>query len=308
MIAGSPASRLSLTVVVAAWPDHAGTAETLRALASQLDDETELLVVGNSAAPVELVAQFPKAEWIQSNHRDLIPHLWASGIRQAQGSCVAITTNHFVPAPDWLAQLRAALDRQPASEIFGVGGLIDPPTGYSLANWATYFLRYSSQFRFRGETRVADTAGDNVAYRTPALRGEESSFAHGFWEPEFHRALVRQGASLMLVPSVRVRQHRCFGVRGFCRQRYEHGQHYGQDRLRSRPSWHRFAAVALSPLIPIILLAKVSRNVLHRPALAPMFLLSSPVLALFVLSWAAGETMGYVTLSSHNSSRESVAQ
>lgn len=293
--AKSPAGeRPTVTVVVAAWPDLAGTADVLAQLAAQRDADTQVIVCSRQQATTELLEKFPWAEWKYGHAGDLIPHLWADGLRLAESDFVAITTNHFLPATDWIAQIRASLSRANPREIAGVGGAIEPPLGNELANWATFFLRYSSQFAFQGVTRVHDTAGDNVVYRASVVRRHMPMFTKGFWEPEFHRALVRDGTSLLYDPSVRVRQVRCFGVKGFCAQRFEHGRHYGENRMQPEPVWLAWIAAAMGPLIPLILLAKVTRNAVRRPALLFRFLFSLPILVLFVCSWAAGEVAGYV--------------
>ena len=129
------------SIVIAAWPDMRGLSRCLESIAAQRDDRVEVVVASSIAAGPELTEPFHDVKWLHGEKERLIPQLWALGIASAQGDLVAITTAHFVPASDWIAQIRAAHQRLNAA---GIGGAIDPPRGGSAADWATYFLRYSS--------------------------------------------------------------------------------------------------------------------------------------------------------------------
>jgi len=240
----------------------------------------------------ELRHQFAWVSWIVTRSQVLIPHLWGEGLRRAKGDVVAITTSHFLPASEWIASLRAAHARLPAAAL---GGPIDPPRGKHLVDWATYFLRYNAYLSYTREQAVHDLAGDNVSYKRAALEAYPGSLDNGFWELELHRVLLRTRQELVYVPEIRVRQQSSFGFRRFLSQRFQHGRQFGQSRFQGRPAFLRMAGVALAPLIPLVFLTKIVRNVVRSGRDKGPFVASSPVLVAFLLAWSLGEAWGYLS-------------
>lgn len=291
-------SRLSVSVVVAAWPNHAGVGDFLEALAAQTDDDVQVLVVGLEAPANGLGGRFPLVQWIMVRPSSLIPHLWHEGIIRSTCDVVAITTSHFLPASDWLAQVRSAFLRLDA---VGIGGPIGPPVGRPSSVWATYFLRYSTQFRHRREETVSDLAGDNAAYRRHVLMQHSEWMTGGFWEPEFHRRVMAEGGRLMFVPAMRLMLNSSCGVRCFCQQRMRHGRQFGRDRIAGKPLISRIGRVVSAPLIPFVMLGKIALRVGSRPDYAIAFLGALPMLVIFIGAWSWGETLGYLSSDSGSS-------
>ena len=161
-------------------------------------------------------------------------------------------------------------------------------------DWATYFTRYSAYLDRARDPEVLDLPGDNASYKRAALEAHPECLRDGFWEQEFHRKIRSEGQRLTFLPEMRVRQHASFGFLPFVRQRLRHGRVFGRTRVRGRRPAFRALAAAASPLIPLVLLGRISLRVLRsRRDLGP-FLLSLPVLCGFVLAWAAGEAAGYL--------------
>lgn len=285
------AAEPTLALVIAAWPDLDGLADCLSALAPQRHGCAEAFVVSPVDSPAELRARHPWATWVAVPPGQLIPHLWGAGLARASADVAALTTAHFVPAPDWVAALRQAHARLDAPAI---GGPIDPPRGRRLVDWATYFLRYSPYLRYVQEQAVPDLAGDNASYKRAALDAYPGRLADGFWELELHRTLRAAGKQLVFVPGVRVTQQTSFGFRRFLRQRLQHGKHFGQARFQGRSAWWRLAGVAAAPLIPLVFLAKIVKNVVRGGRDFGPFLAALPILIAFLLAWSVGEAWGYL--------------
>jgi hypothetical protein len=280
-----------LSVVVAAWPDTAGLAECLGALAPQQDAATEIVVVAAQEPPAELAGRFPRVRWLAAGPDRLIPHLWGLGVARSRGQVVAFTTAHFTPAPGWVAAVRQAHVRLEAPAI---GGPIEPPRGGSAVDWATFFLRYSSYLRCDREQDVPDLAGDNASYKRAVLASCPNLGTEGFWELDLHRRLRAEGQSLVFVPAMRVTLRRSFGFGPFLRQRLQHGRHFGRSRFRGRSAWVRAVAVAASPLVPAVFLGKITGRVLRSRRDFGPFLRALPPLLCFVLAWSLGEAWGYL--------------
>jgi hypothetical protein len=279
-----------LSIVVAVWRDRAGLDRCLPAFLAQLDEMCELIVVAGvdpPAAPLD-----SRVRWLRVSADLLIPQLWSRGMQAAKGRHVAITTAHFEPAPEWVRTVRAAHARLGAA---GIGGPIEAPRGGSAKDWASYFLRYSNTFELVRERIVPDIPGDNASYDGDAIKKHWSAATEGFWEPEFHQLVLREGRSLVWVPDMRVTQRASYPFGAFCRQRLLHGRRFGSSRLRGKGSGERFVRIVLSPLIPIVFLTKIAARVVKSRRDVAAFAYSLPLLFTFVLVWALGEAWGYLT-------------
>ncbi len=116
---------------------------TLEALASQeVPDslEWEIIVVDNNSrdATPQVVTAFSKAVAARVSYafepRRGLSHARNRGIREARGSLIAFTDDDVLPAPNWIAQVAAAIDRWNAQ---GLGGRILPRWEASPPPWLT---------------------------------------------------------------------------------------------------------------------------------------------------------------------------
>jgi hypothetical protein len=283
----------SLSVVVSAWGDEACLRECLGSLAGQRRDGTEVIVVASAPRPPALEDRLAGMAWVEAARGASVPGLWGLGIGRAGNDVVALTTAHFTPAPDWVAVIRRSHARLASPAI---GGPIEPPDDGGVVAWATYFLRYSAYVPGPPEESRQDLAGDNASYKRAAVLAEPDLLRDGFWEQDLHRRLLRAGATLTFVPQMRVRQRGSFGFRRFLRQRFRHGRRFGLTRLRGRGPWSRALYVAASPVVPAILLAKVTARVARNGTHLGRYVAALPVLLCFIFAWAAGEATGYLGL------------
>lgn len=252
----------------------------------------ELLVVDNSTDGTgELVRRrFPDVRLVRSRPSALIPHLWEEGIRQSRGRIVAITTAHCVPREDWVDHIL----RAHAGEHVAVGGAIENDRRAGPVDWAVYFCRYTPFMLPFAEGPVPEIPGDNASYRRTWLDRCDATWRNGFWEPDVHAELKKAGARLWLTPSIVVYHKRSFGLRGFVRQRFHHGMHFGGARARRLSLPKRLLYAALSPAIPVVLVVRIVKRVAARRRHAGALLGSLPFLVLFLLAWTLGELIGYL--------------
>jgi hypothetical protein len=282
----------SVSVVVAAGEDAAGLALCLETLAAQAADGTEVIVVSSAPCPAETRERFPGMAWLDARRPLPVPGLWGLGIERADRDVVATTTGHFTPAPDWVQVIRRSHARLGSPAI---GGPIDPPREGGLVEWATYFTRYSAYARGEREESRHDLAADNASYKRAALLAHRELLRDGFWEQDFHRRFLRAGATLTFVPEMRVRLRSASGFRRFLRERFQHGRRFGRARLQGRGTAARVLHVLASPLVPAILLARISSRMLRGGRHLGRFAAAFPVLTCFVLAWSAGEAAGYAS-------------
>lgn len=276
----------ALSIVVAVKNDTTNLPAVIAALVDMpADGEVLFCVAGDGKVPAL------DATVLRAPGTALIPHLWRDGILAARGRRVALTTVQCVPAADWARRMREAdVDRWA-----GIGGAILNDPAASAASWAIYLLRYSAFAPPLPHGSTAEIAADNAVYDREAILACPDLLAEGFWEPNFHRRFRETGRGLLLDPTIIVTHRGRITSRDFLRQRCAHGHEYGIAR-GGRAS--RAAALGLllrSPLLPLLIVARIIRRVRARPALGAPLLRSLPWLFAFAAAWSAGEARGYAT-------------
>jgi hypothetical protein len=237
-----------------------------------------------------VAAEFPTVALLRRPTTTLAPELWRDGL-QADPSArfVVLSTAQMVPEPGWLAALLA---RAGTGTWAGVGGCIDPAPGLGWVDTAAYLLRYTRYMTPAGEAETHDIPGDNALYATAPLADCGDLLTAGFWEPEIHRRLFRDGGRLLLTPAATVRFVGGVGLGRFLRERFRHGRRFGADRAAREGPLLRLVRAAAAPLVPAICLAKIFGNLRGKGRMLGAFLWSLPVLTLVLTAWAAGEALG----------------
>jgi glycosyltransferase involved in cell wall biosynthesis len=281
-----------LSIIIGSQNARSSISNCLRALESQRNgEEVEILVVDNSTddTPAIVSNQFPQIKLVRATRHKLMPELWEAGIQQSTGEFVALTTSHFVPASNWIKQiLKAHEDPYPA-----IGGAIENDKASGLVTWAIYFCRYSPYMLPFGERTVEDFAGDNASYKRSALDRCREARRDGFWESFVHAEMRRQGLELLITPSIIVYHQKSFTFVGFVKQRFWHGRQFGSERAQKISGLKRTVYVLLSPLILPLYLYRITGRVVVKRKHIREYLMSLPVLILFLLSWSTGEMTGY---------------
>jgi hypothetical protein len=277
----------TLSIVVASYGAPGSVERCLAALEPQVDD-AEVLVCEPEASHDEIRARFPFARFLERSGA-LVPELWRDGIEAATGDVVCLTISPMRPAPDWVQTARRL-----AAEADAAAGAIEPGEGLRIRDWAEYFCRYARDMLPFEPRETPNLPGDNSAYNRAALRETRAVYRDGFWEPEVNRALAESGGRLLHSPRLVVFQGRSTGFRAFLRQRLVHGRVYGRQRGSRCSRGRNLAGVPLAVVVPFLLLARTSREVLARRRLRTRLLLSLPALFAYDVAWAAGEAAGHV--------------
>jgi hypothetical protein len=284
----------ALSIIVASIDSSRTIDRALAALErSTAGVDAEIIVVDastdNTAARVR--ASRPEQRIREFKRGTLVPHLWAAGFATSCGQVVAFTVGQCVVSESWASAVLSGIDRG----AVGVSGSLALSPDSGVVDWALFYLRYSA-FLGCGVNEVEparEIPGDNAAYRRDALERHATSFADGFWEVDFHRRLRAEdpdtqlafvrGASVDLGPST--------SLASLVRQRFAHGCHSGAWRVQTgvRAAWQ---VIAAAPVVPFILITRMSRRVFSRPEHRWRFVAALPALLVLAASWAAGEAWG----------------
>jgi hypothetical protein len=253
--------------------------------------DSEIVVVDASQdETAEIVAaRFPEIRLLKSAIGTLTPELWTKGYQVSRGRVVAFTVGQCVPAVQWAAAMLDATSRGAS----GVGGPLTVADDASRLDCALFYLRYSaftSEMMTAGRTS-GEVAGDNACYRREWLDRFASSFAEGFWEIDFHRALRSSGGWLAAEPRAQVTFGSLSSAKTICRHRFAHGRHFGSGRVHrgGRSPW---LIVGGAPIVPLLLAWRAYRRVGRLATHRWRFLRGLPWFFLLAACWAAGEACG----------------
>ncbi|HEV8612590.1 MAG TPA: glycosyltransferase [Gemmatimonadales bacterium] len=216
-----------------------------------------------------------------------VPELRGIGLAQAGGEWIAITEDHCVAAPDWLAALLAA----PHREVEVLGGRMGNARRERGIDCGAFFAEYG----FYGARPVKGApliTQANAAYHR-SLVSEVAEWARaGSWENVIHERLYLAGHRFQLVPGARIRQNLSYGLGAFCRDRFAHGRAYATTRAGSLSAVRRLLLFLGTPALPAVLALRIYRCV--DPDERRYWMRGLPTMLLFLSAWALGEAAGYL--------------
>ena len=283
----------SLTVVVPSVNGLGDLMDCLAALSAQRTDvDLEVLVADRCGHPVraEVRRTYPWARILEAPPGTTIPDLRAMAFREARGKSVAVIEDHVIVPPGWA---RALLDAQAGTDVV-VGGAIENAAVDSLVDWAAFLCEYSHCITPLPEGPADWLPGNNVVYPRALLWRYESVLGRGQWENRLHDAMRRDGVPLVCRPQIAVGHKKHYTVGEYLSQRYLYARSYAGARVAdaSLPTRLSYGAGALA-LPPLLMFRTVRRVVAKRRHRAEL-VRSLPLLAVFVVSWALGEMVGYI--------------
>jgi hypothetical protein len=249
----------------------------------------EILLVANPDHPCTAAPRSDDVTVLISDNRRLVPELWGLGFVQAQGTIVAVTIAGCTPDPRWVE----AIVRAHQSVDAGVGGAIEQLAPGDIVDWAVYFVRYAAYMPPIAAGPALQVPGDNGSYKRSALEEERAAIAaRGFWEYEINARLVARGRRLSVAPDMLVWHTHSFDLRGFCRQRWQHGRIFGRTKAGGLGGPTRVARTLLAPLSLALMVVRAARQVFSRRRHRMAFLRALPLVVVFFTCWIAGESSG----------------
>jgi len=283
----------SLTVVVPSVNGLGDLMDCLAALTRQRTDvDLEVLVADRCGESLraEVRRTHPWVRVLEAPAATTIPDLRALAFREARGRSVAVIEDHVIVPPGWA---RALLDAQAGADVV-VGGAIENAAVDRLVDWAAFLCEYSHCITPLPEGPADWLPGNNVVYPRALLGRYESVLGRGQWENRLHDAMRRDGVSLVCRPQIAVGHKKHYTMGEYLSQRYLYARSYAGARVAGARLPKRLgygaAALALPPLLFFRTVSRVVAKRRHRSELVR----SLPLLAVFVVSWALGEMVGYV--------------
>ncbi len=280
-----------LSVVVPSVNGFDDLRDCLDALFRQEAAELEIIVVDRVGVELrrQVRAQFPDVVLVETGPEATIPDMRALAYPKATAPAVAQIEDHVIVPPGWARAMLDALDE--GHDV--VGGAVENAATETLIDWASFLCEYSALLPPLPPGPCAGVPGNNVVYRRPLLTKYRHVIARGGWENRLHDAMRADGVDLIMRPEIVVghKMHYTFWL--YFTQRYHYSRSFAGDLVSGVGLPRRLimglAAFALPPILFYRTVSRVRAKGQHVNELNR----SLPLLALFVVSWAAGEVVGY---------------
>ncbi len=211
--------------------------------------------------------------------------LRAAGVAQALTPLVAIVDSNYVPTAGWLAEVLKA-------ETEVTAGCIAPSSTLTWLGWAIFLGEYLhlAPPLPDGTIEPKFVPGGNVVYQRDRIPLETMRSSE--WELDFHEKLRAEGRTLIRNSRLIAQFVGHQGWLGYCRERWDLSHTIARTQRGTAPRW--WLAVSRTAL-PALLMWRMSRDVLRRPAYFGHFIVTLPLILFFALVQASGEVHEHLT-------------
>jgi glycosyltransferase involved in cell wall biosynthesis len=272
-------------------------AECLTALERQVTTASyEIILVDSSNDGVaDLVAQrFPAVTVYGSKERLFPGDALNLGISQAAGDILAFTGADCVAAPNWIEEIVKA--HQAPHPV--IGGVVAHGNPESYVAWANYFCEFTQWMPQTPDGPMVEIPTGCLSVKRWAF-DRYGPFLEGTFcsDTAFNWKLVEGGQWPIFRNSLRVAHLSLYTGSGLLRKKLFHGRTFARVRVaEQRFSTLKRAAFALgAPVLPLLLLARVSLRLLKNRGYLGPFMVASPLVFLGLTAWSVGEFLGYVS-------------
>lgn len=291
-----PETRAPLMSVVLVTP---GGLEPVRATLACLRAQTvrerlEVVLVGPgltpSSADAAALEQLGSTVLVETGGPTTTAAGLAAGVRRSTAPLVAFTEEHSAPQPEWAERLIAAHDG-PWAVVGPAIVLLNPETRTGRADYVLAFGRWAPQ---APPGPAAELPGHNSAYKREVLLslGPELEPALAV-ETVLHWRLRSEGARLLFEPAARTGHLLASSFRRWLRVRFERGRILAARRGSAFSPARRALYVAGSPLIPLVRLGRLTRELPRGASWRDYGLGVLAVATVGAVLEAAGEAAGY---------------
>ena len=304
----------ALSVVIGVVSDTTGPAHAshlarcLEAFSGQIDNPPVELIVPHLEhfGGLEQVKQdFPKVRFFpvdglaapEGGGREHHDVLRAHGLAAARGDIIALIEDHAKPDPSFCASILAAHRNTEAA----IGGAMDNAVDRPI-NWAVFFCDFGKYQNPLPEGDSFFASDANVSYRKSTLDSIKPEWENSFREVIVNGTLRTRGIPVRLSQGIVVYQNRTgLGLAEALRERYIWGRSYAATRNMQLSGAKRAIHAILTPILPVLLTARIGKTAWQRRRLMGRFLRSLHLIFLLQLWWSLGEGLGYLFGLEHRS-------
>ena len=283
-----------VSVVVASGAGGEFLFRCLASLRPQAERAGAEIVVVDRIGPAtreRIARKFPGVHVIAAptDHRATIPELRRMGAERARGSIVAILEEHCTAPDGWIATLAASFRPDDAA----LGGPILDSRFTRLRDWCVYFSEYHNYMPPWGEGERFALNGANIAYDRVKLMKHRAVLDSGYWEVVLHPLLAAEG-KFRALDALGAHHTGPFDYGYYLRQRYLLSRVWGGTQKDRVPFSKRLIHLAVGPIFPLFLFARVTSRVLAKRSYLPKYVATLPLLVPAWFCYSFGEWLGYL--------------
>lgn len=279
----------TLSLVVAA-PDGARPEPFLAALeagGALRGPNVEILVVEAFSRPVGHGGR--RVRVLTAPGPASIFQLWGQGVRAAKGQYLAMLDLRCPIEPDWMATVVSAIAQNPTL-LFGPVTCAWPKLHKDYLGYLTEY----AQFHPPMAQDMGEIPGVNLILRRDLARHPAVLCDDGFKKTRI-LPLLADMPSPMRLQTAAVTYRKSYVRGAYYAHRFAHGRSYGAQRGFTGRLWPRFAAIALTTLLPFVRTWRVHRHASRLPDGKSAFWRSFVRILAAETAWSAGELAGYCT-------------
>ena len=288
--AHSTSTDVPLTVAIPSVNGWTDLEPTLAALVAEAEDvRLEILVIDRcgEALREQIRRRFPRVCVLAAPATATIPALRLLAFDAARGESIAVIEDHVIVPRGWA---RAMLDAQRDNAV--IGGTVENAATSRTVDWAAFLCEYSHCLAPHPTGPSEWLPGNNVVYPRTLLERYRGRLSPDQWENHLHAMMRDDGIALICRPEIAVGHCKHYTVVEYVTQRYLYARSYAGARVAGSSRWRRFAFGAAAFALPPVLFHRTMSRVLRKKRHRTELLLGSPLIALFVSAWAAGEVVG----------------
>ncbi|MGI8928569.1 MAG: glycosyltransferase [Candidatus Limnocylindrales bacterium] len=267
--------------------------QTLRQAYEPLRDQAEaagaeIVLVDGSGGPAPAPGELgPTTRWIEMPGAD-ISEMRVRAYRDALGQIVAMTEDHVLVAPGWVAAVLRAHQEHP--EAAAIGGAVRNGTPHHLVDWASFYAGHAPFLAPLPPGPVPYLSGVNVSYKRSALLAALAPMGDRAIETLINDQIKAAGGILVADDRLVVRHFQSRGIRNTTRLHYYAGRHFEGTRRATQADATGRAVRAIA--LPLPRAAKRLATALHRGEPLGRVARVIPALVLLASAQAAGELVG----------------
>ena len=251
----------------------------------------ELIVIDGSTEAVPTEEELgPLTRWLKHPGESVLT-LRIHGYRAARGQIVAQSEDHVRVPADWAEAILRAHAEHP--EAAAIGGTAENGSTNSRTEWAAFFAGHG---RFAGPLGVGTPAVVlglmNVSYKRWAIEGIQGVDGLGVNEVVHQRRLAHDGATLLVDDRIRSVHVQSMTLRTATTLLFHAGRAMAATR-RSRMGAGEWARLAVTPLSPPALAARLGLTMFRRGTYRREFVAAAPGVVWLFTCRAVGELVGY---------------
>lgn len=223
------------------------------------------------------------------DHRATVPEMRRIGVERATTPIVAVLEEHCTAPAGWLD----AIEQQFGEADAAIGGPILADRFTRTSDWVVYFSEYHAYMPPWQDGERFALNGANIAYDRAKLLKHRAVLDTGYWEVVLHPPLARDG-KFRAIDAMGAYHTGPFDFGYYLRQRYLLSRVWGGTQKARVGLGVRLAHIALAPIFPFVMLARIAMRVKERPALVSHFVAALPMVFVAMCVLTLGETLGYL--------------